>query len=163
MPHNKQISGVKLPSLEGYSLASAIRMAVAVSDKNEDEIAAAMGWGSSVSNRVFSNQDYWPTLPTIPRFCEVTGNTILAQWIVDNTNFLAVPAQPMDAPTLMADLRKMMREFSELLRESEKALEDGSISTAEARRVLNELDDIFSVGSAMTSRLQAVIQRKKGE
>ena len=123
-----------IPCLRGYSLPAAMRLAFALSGKSDDDIAAAMGWGSSVANRIFHNQDYWPSLPALPKLCVVLGNRVVPYWIMDNADYLVEKARPMDAPALFKALREMMRETAELLEAGEKALTDGRIETLEARR-----------------------------
>ncbi len=155
--------GGAVPNLRGYSLPAAMRMAFHLSGKPEDEIAAAMSWNKSTANRIFHNQDYWPSLPTLPKLCCVLGNAVIPRWIIDNADFLIDKAHPMQAPELFRDLRKMMAETARLIEEGEKALEDGRIVSQEARRILRALAEVFQVGGMMIAGLQAVIQDHKGE
>lgn len=151
-----------VPPLRGYSLPAALRMAFALSGKSDDEIAAQMGWSASTANRIFHNQDYWPSLPTLPKLCLVLGNDVVPRWIMENAEFIMQPARPMDAPALFKALRGMMRETAELLEQGESALNDNSIAVQEARRVLRELSDVFRVGGMMVAGLQAVLREGAG-
>lgn len=161
--HQKFPLGDTVPDLRGYSLAASMRMAFSFSGKSDDEIAAAMGWTKSTANRIFHNQDYWPSLPTLPRLCGVLSNMVIPRWILDNTDFLVGQIKPTDVPTLFSQLRQMMREVSELMEEGEKAMQDGKIVSLEARRILRELSDLFSVGGNMIAGLQAVIQSERDQ
>lgn len=67
----------QLPNLRGMSVAAAMRLAIAYSGKPDAEIAAVMGWSASVASRVFSNGDYWPSLPSLPLFYAAVGNVTL--------------------------------------------------------------------------------------
>ena len=154
-------SGLAVPDMRGWSVAAAFGLAVSLSGKSDEEIAGAMGWSGSVKSRAFSNKDYWPSLPTIPRFCEVVGNAVIARWIVDNTGFLAGQAAPSDGPALMRQIRGVLRATSGVMEEAEKALDDGKIVTPEARRILRELSDLFRAGGEMLAGLQAVIERER--
>lgn len=145
-----------IDSLKGFSLPAAFQMACALSRKSQDDIAAEMGWSISMSNRVFCNQDYWPTLASIPRFCQVVGNTILAQWIIENVNMgLDVPAA--DAKSLLAHMRKLLHECSRVIEEGEKALDDNTVDYCEARRMNKCIADLLGVVSTMFASLQANI------
>lgn len=146
-----------IPNMSGWSLPAALRLAFAMSDKTDDEIAAEMGWSRSTANRIFHNQDYWPSLPTLPKLCVVLGNIVIPCWIMDNAASMWGHAQPMDAPALFKALRRMMLEVARLLEEGERALEDGKIVSQEARRILRALADVFQVGGLMIAGLQAVI------
>lgn len=153
--------GRSIPNMRGYSLPAAMRLAFAFSNKSDDEIAAEMGWNRSTANRIFHNQDYWPSLPTLPKLCVVLGNAVIPRWIIDNSDFILGRAQPMDAPALFKALREMMKEVAQLLEEGERAFEDGQVVSQEARRVLRALEDVFQVGCMMVAGLQAVIQRDR--
>ena len=147
--------------MTGWAFSAAFRLAVSLSGKNDDEIAAAMGWSESVKNRIFHNHDYWPSLPTVPRLCAVLGNTIVARWIIDNANFLIRKVPPTDAPTLLRQLREAMKEFSDIMEHGQAALEDWHISRQEARRIIREMSDLMRVMGEMFAGLQAVILQDK--
>ena len=158
---NKFPLGNIVPDLAGMSLPAAVRMAISFSGKSDDDIAAAMHWGKSQSNRFFHSMDYWPSLPNIPRLCEVLGNTIIARWIVDNADFLVLRVPPTDAPALFRQLRDMLKEMSGLMDEAQKAMEDGVISGLEARRIIHDLTGLFRAGAAMLAGLQARLDHDK--
>jgi hypothetical protein len=149
------------PNLSGYSLPAAMRLAFALSGRADDDIAAAMGWSRTVAARIFSNLDYWPSLPSIPKLCTVLGNTIIPRWIIANSYCAPERSVPLDARGLFSALRQMMREMAELLESGEAALNDGQIESLEARRVIHDLTDIFHAGAVMLSGLQAVLDREK--
>ena len=151
-----------VPDMRGWAVQAAIRLAVSLSGKSDDDIAAEMGWTMSIKSRIFHNMDYWPSLPNIPKFCEVVGNAVIAAWVIDNANFLVKKTGPTDAPRLMRQLRELLRSLSDLLAEAEKALEDETIDSREARRVIRELLPLFCVGGEMLAGLQAVINQEKG-
>lgn len=155
--------GRSIPNMRGYSLPAAMRLAFSFCQKSDDEIAAEMGWNRSTANRIFHNQDYWPSLPTLPKLCVVLGNAVVPRWIIDNSDFILGRVQPLDAPALFKALRQMMQEVAGLLEEGERALDDGQVVSMEARRVLRALEDVLQVGCLMVAGLQAVIQRDKGE
>ena len=161
--YNEYPLGNAVPNMRGYSLPAALRMAFALSGKADDEIAAQMGWNKATANRIFHNQDYWPSLPTLPKLCVVLGNAVIPRWIIDNADFMLGRAQPMDAPSLFAALRRMIKEVAHLLEEGERALDDGKVVSVEARRILRALADVFQVGGIMIAGLSAVIQQDKGE
>lgn len=84
--------------LKGMSAFSALRLAVSLSGRADDEIAAAMNWSPRVANRIFSNDSYWPSFPTLPRLCAVLGNDILARWVTVNASVLPEHVDAVDAP-----------------------------------------------------------------
>lgn len=156
--HHKFPLGNTVPDLRGLSFAAAFGMAFNLSGKSEDEVSSAMRWSRATANRIFHNQDYRPSLPTVPKLSSILGNTIIARWIIDNADFLVEHAKPTDVPTLFRQLREMMQAVAGLLEEGEKAMQDGKIVPIEARRILRELADLFRVGGSMVVGLQSVIE-----
>lgn len=147
----------QFPNLRGMSVAAAMRLAIAYSGKPDVEIAAVMGWSASVASRVFSNGDYWPSLPSLPLFCEAVNNDIIPRWIMANMGVLAERAAPMDALSLLAGMGSLFREMADVAAAGQAALADGQVSPDEARRILRQLRDVFIVGGGMVARLQATI------
>lgn len=153
----KYLSDPGQESMRGWSLASALRLSIALSNKSDEEVAAEMGWSKSVENRFFHNQNYWPSLPTLPRYCRVVGNSVLLQWVLDNVEAELAQVQPMTAPEMLRHLQELIKELAEVLAEGQTALADHVIHPQEARRIIRELTDLFRVGASMMARLQAVI------
>lgn len=151
-----------IEELGGMSVQAAIRLSLAASGLPDDEIMAAMGWSRSTGNRIISNGDYWPSLPTLPRYCEVVGNFVVPYWVIANAHIVVGSFPEMDAPSLLAYVRKLMKEISDVLEESEKALADTKVDPAEARRVERKLEGVFSVTVPMLARLQATINAARG-
>ena len=127
-------------TLKGYSLVSAMRMAIAYSHKTEDEIAAGMDWGAASASRFFSSGDYWPALPNIPRLCRVLGNTIILQWLMDNTETGVQPVKPLDAPAMLQSLGGLFGRMGAIAREGQDVLADNEIDAAEALKGVGRLE-----------------------
>lgn len=151
-----------LDQLRGVSLQAALRLALATATKTEDEIAAAMGWSPAQQARFFRSHDYWPSLPNIPRFCAVMGNTVLPLWVIANTEFCETRSTPVDAAALLRGLGQMLTEMGGLAQDATKALEDGSVDELEAKRMLRRLRDIFTAGYTLVPRLQASLDEGNG-
>ena len=145
--------------LKGMSAFSALRLAVSLSGRADDEIAAAMNWSPRVANRIFSNDSYWPSFPTLPRLCAVLGNDILARWVTVNAAVLPEPVDAVDAPTLFTIMVELFGEMGDVAGEGRRALEDGSISELDARRILRELRGVLDKGAEFMGRLQANLEQ----
>ena len=131
---------------------SGIRTAIAYSHKTEDEIAAGMDWGAASASRFFSSGDYWPALPNIPRLYRVLGNTIILQWLMDNTETGVQPVKPLDAPA-------MLQSLGEIAREGQDVLADNEIDAAEARRMIRRVQALLAEGESLLAGLQANVER----
>lgn len=147
--------------LRGMSVPAMLRLALSFSDKSDDEIAAEMGWSEAQKKGFFSSRDYWPSLPNLPRLSRVVGNSIIARWILENSNFAGQNSRPMSAQALFTHLREILKEVSRLMEEGEKALEDNRISKQEARRILRPIENLLFTACSMFSGLQAVIDAEK--
>lgn len=145
--------------LKGMSAFSALRLAVSLSGRADDEIAAAMNWSPRVANRIFSNDSYWPSFPTLPRLCAVLGNDILARWVTVNAAVLPEHVDAVDAPTLVTLMGELFGEMGDVAGEGRRALEDGSISELDVRRILRELRGVLDKGAEFMGRLQANLEQ----
>ena len=131
--------------LTRMSLLDALNLALVLSGKNIDHVAAEMGWQPSNARRIFSSDDYWPTLPNLARLCVVLGNTILLDWLATQAEAggCRLAFEALDAKGLLLSMGDMFKELGEAAAECRKALEgDQSISQAEARRLVRKLRDL---------------------
>ena len=131
--------------LKGMSAFSALRLAVSLSGRADDEIAAAMNWSPRVANRIFSSA--------------VLGNDILARWVTVNAAVLPEHVDAVDAPTLVTLMGELFGEMGDVAGEGRRALEDGSISDLDARRILRELRGVLDKGAEFMGRLQANLEQ----
>lgn len=149
-------------SLRGMSLQAAFRLAVAVSRKSDSDIATAMGWSKSVEYRVFSNENYYPSLPNLVTFCDAVGNTIIAQWVMANFNAIADHFCPIDAVKLLSSMGSLFARMGAVAKEGEAALaNDGKVDAAEAKRILRKMQDLVCECSGMMACLQASVEAEK--
>lgn len=144
--------------LDKLSLYDAIQLSVGRSGKTRDEIAAEVGWAASNANRIFSSENYWPSLPTVARFCVACGNTLLLDWLHTQVRLggLRFDPEPMDATTLVLSMGRMFRELGDVARVGERSVADGIISPDEARRLIRELHGLMEEVTATLSGLHAV-------
>lgn len=153
---------IRPETLRGMSLQAAFRLAVAMSRKSDSEIATAMGWSKSVEYRVFSNANYYPSLPNLVTFCDAVGNAIIAQWVMANFNAIAHHTDPIDAVKLLASMGSLFARMGAVAKEGEAALaDDGKVDAAEARRILRKMQDLVCECSGMMACLQARVEVEK--
>lgn len=148
-------------SLRGMSLQAAFRLAVAMSRKSDSDIATAMGWSKSVEYRVFSNENYYPSLPNLVTFCDAVGNTIIAQWVMANFCAVADHCDPIDAVKLLSSMGSLFARMGAVAKEGEAALADGTVEAAEAKRILRKVQDLVCECSGMMACLQARVEAEK--
>ena len=145
-------------NLDSLSLYDAIQLSVTQSGKTRDEIAAEVGWGASNANRIFSSENYWPSLPTVARFCVACGNTLLLDWLHAQVRLggLKFDPEPMDAASLVLSMGRMFRELGDVARVGERSVADGDISPGEARQLIGELYELIEEAMSALSGLHAV-------
>lgn len=149
--------------LASYSLPAIMRMAVAMSGRSDDDIISAMGWETKYGYRMLNPQEnYWPGMPSLPRFCMVLGNDIIPRWICATAQNVAkaqdVP--PMDAENMVRALAALFAELGDVARQGQNAIaNDGRIYVHEARRIRRELEDLLRVGADVMEHLAAVKER----
>ncbi|WP_457571528.1 phage regulatory CII family protein [Desulfovulcanus sp.] len=147
-----------MEDLKNISLFDAINMAVAKSGYSRDEIGALMGWTPAATKRIFSTDNYWPSLPTIPKLCSVLGNSILVDWLKVHTDeyLQQIQIQNLDAPGLVKELGQLFKELGDVALEGNRAVEDGQITTREARRIIKELYDVANKAMEMIGGLRGI-------
>ena len=147
-----------MEDLRRISLFDAINLAVAKSGYSRDEIGALMGWTPAATNRIFSTDNYWPSLPTIPKLCFVLGNSILVDWLKVHTDeyLQQLHTENLDAQSLIKELGRLFKEIGDVALEGNKAIEDGQITTREARRIIRELYDVVNKALEMIGGLRGI-------
>ena len=145
-------------NLKKISLLDAMQLAVAASGKSRDDIGAEMGWSPTVTNRIFSTDNYWPSLPSIPRLCFVMGNTIVADWILANAEeyLKKQPEISLDAPGLIQELGRLFKEIGDVATQAERSVEDDKLTRLEARRIIRELYDVINKAMDMIAGLRGI-------
>lgn len=146
------------PDLERLGLYDALQLALSLSGKSVDDVAAEMGWGLSNANRIFSRENYWPTLPNLARLCTVLGNTVLLEWLHAQAEAcgLRFDAEDVDATGLVLALGRLFKEMSDVAKEGAEAVKDGKIDQGEARRILRELRDVAVEVRRLTTSLRKI-------
>jgi|GEM_PF-1596656 len=145
--------------LSRMSLPAAFAIALSISPASRDEIEAGMGWSPDTAARIFNPSDnYWPSLPTLPRLCRVLGNSVMADWIALRAGLRPHEEHtaPLDVPAMLQGMEALMREFADITREAGAALGDGNLDAAEARRILREFCSLLAAASPLIAGLQAV-------
>jgi hypothetical protein len=135
-------------------LPDVIAQMVADSGKHRDDIAAEVGWSSSVSSRIFNpSESYWPSLPTVPRFCVACGSTLLIDWLVAQVEIGAVELEPdeLDWVGLLLGLTEMEKELGDVAKEVRRAIDPKGaqgrdLSRTEAKRIIREVQDVITRG-----------------
>jgi hypothetical protein len=145
--------------LTKLSFPAVMSMALAQSRLSRDDVAAEMGWSPSMASRTFTESDnYWPQLPSVPHLCAVLGNTLILEWMLANANALACPLRPapLDPETMVLRMGRLFREMSDVAKVGSRAVEDGEITTSEARRIIKELRDLNSELMEMMAAAEAI-------
>ncbi len=171
-------------SLEGMSLSMAFGLAVSSSDLSRETIADYMGWTPDKAARFFNgNDDYWPSLPHLPRLCQVLGNTILTEWaetkaqrlhakhgkgFAEYTNIgtgrgLEKAQEALTVNNTLSSLTSLSKEFTDVLKVCGEAVLDGDIDAKEARRIVRELEQVVGAATAMMVKADCLCQQLQGK
>ncbi|UIJ36907.1 hypothetical protein LWC08_09155 [Desulfobaculum bizertense] len=146
------------PNLSQMSLPAAMQLAESLSGLSRDEISAAMGWNPCNGSRVLNpNDPYWPSLPNLPKFCAVVGNTVLLDWAKAQLSEGALHRlEPMDASSFIMGLGQLFKEMADVAEVGGKCVQDGDVSPQDAKKIMRELLDVLQKGQEMFIRLDAV-------
>jgi hypothetical protein len=143
----------KTIDLRHLSLSDVIALMVAGAGKHADDLAAEVGWSASVASRIFNpSESYWPSLPTVPKFCAACGSTLLIDWLVAQIEIGAVEIDPdaMDWQGMLLALTDMEKELGDVAQAIRTAIApdegDGKrrVSRTEAKRIIREVQDVIT-------------------
>ncbi len=145
--------------LETLHLGDVLNAQVRASRLTWDEVAVGVGWSTSNVDRIQNPSDnYWPTLPTIVKFCLVTRSTLILDHLqarVAAEGFEAVP-EAVDCEGLVFEMGGLFRELGDVAREGERAVADRNIDPGEARRLIRELYDVINRAMGLIRGLRVV-------
>jgi hypothetical protein len=129
------------PSLVDLSLGDALHLALRLSGKTAEEVGAQMGWTPGNTSRIFGAENYWPTLPNIPKLCVVLGNYVLIDWIREQAEAggLKHDFDALDSPRLLQEYGQLFRDLGDMAKAGEHALADGHINNCDAKTLIRKL------------------------
>lgn len=142
-------------SLENMSLLDALSLARMQSGKSIEDVAAEMGWTMSNANRIFASDNYWPTLPNIPKLCEKLGNTILIDWLLVQAEQGGLEKEfgEFDWVELLEALNQFSADVGALHEEAAEVVKDREIDSHEARRMRRKIRLVLIRGVSMLNGL----------
>lgn len=159
-----------MQSLANLSFASALDLALGESRLGREDVGHAMGWSVSKTSRVFCHDDnYWPSMPSIPQLCQVLGNDVLLDWLRVNVNELRIGRHDrapilseLELFQLLSEIGKEMGEVNKAVNDAlSKKSESGSdISRAESNRIIRESYDVLSRYRELIAAMRAVQEEK---
>lgn len=126
-------------NLKGMSVKSAFQLAIAQSNKTQEEIMDKMGWTPTVTSRFFSFDGYLPTYSSIPKLCQVLGNTVLVDWLVENLESAEKIKTPISSRELLESIVELAEKYGKLAEEAKKSVEDDEISQSDAKKILKKV------------------------
>lgn len=143
------------------SLPAALSVAVSMSGKDADAICAAMNWSPKIGYRILNPQDdYWPSLPSLPRLCGVLQNFVIPRWIIisSQANYpMTFDVLPLNAERMIVRLAELFDNLGRVASEGKKALDDdGEIDVAEARRIRKRVETLMATASQIINELDAI-------
>lgn len=123
------------------SLYDALHLALLLSRKSRDEVAASMRWSPGNADRIFATENYWPTLPNIARLCIVLGNNVLIDWLHAQAHAGGVKHDfsALNCGALLLEMNQLMRDLGDAAKECERAVADKTLQPAEASRLIKRL------------------------
>ncbi|MFI3270555.1 MAG: hypothetical protein R3Y11_00395 [Pseudomonadota bacterium] len=168
--------------LETMSLPVAFSLAVSSSVLSRETIANYMGWTPDKAARFFNkNDDYWPSLPHLPKLCHVLGNTILPEWAFSVANKMhrehakgyeyahSAPQgdqrsaqEVLTVNNTLSSLTSLSKEFTDVLKVCGEAVLDGDIDAKEARRIVRELEQVVGAATTMMVKADRLCQQLQG-
>lgn len=151
-----------MKNLQHLTFASALDLALGESKLCREDVGNAMGWSASKTSRIFNAEDnYYPTMPSIPRLCTVLGNDVILDWLRINTNELRLGkhdcAPKLSQLELLQLLSEISKEVGDVNREINKALSnDNTVDKSESKRIIREAYDVLSRYRELIAAMRAI-------
>ncbi|GAB6066036.1 hypothetical protein JCM9492_11280 [Aquifex pyrophilus] len=119
-------------NLRSLSFKTALRIAKENAGMTLEEISEKTGISLSQLQRYFSEDDYYPSPPKIVAISRALGTKLLAEWFL---------AQVSDLEGEFKGYFSVVKEIEDVISEIVKALEDGTITEMERRKLLKEAEE----------------------
>lgn len=148
-------------NLKGMSVKSAFHLAIANTDKTQEEIMDQMGWTPTVMSRFLSFDGYLPSFSTIPKLCKVLGNTIIVDWLIANLESAENKHEPMDARDLLLAVATLAEKFGNVATECRSASLDDTITIAEAKRIIRKVKTLSQELSNFYLKLDPILYEEE--
>ena len=146
--------------LKLMSLADVLGLQVRRSGKTWEDVAAVCGWPAGVTNRIRQpDDDYWPTLPRLPRFCVATKSTLVCKWIQAQAEAGGLKyrdPEPFDCMNALKALADLTIELGDVANEIREAVHNKTIDHQEAKRILRKLYDLCGGCMSMIAGMRAI-------
>lgn len=149
-------------NLKGMSVKSAFQLAIAQSNKTQEEIMDKMGWTPSITSRFFSFDGYLPTYSSIPKLCHILGNTVLVDWLVENLDPAEKVKEPINSRELLVSVVELAEKYGNLAEEAKKAAEDNDISQSDAKKILKKVRILSQELSDFYIKLDPILYEEEG-
>jgi hypothetical protein len=117
--------------------------------------AAVQGWFD------LRRRDYWPSTIFLPALCRVLGNSIIIDWLVEQTRDVASCELEASTGNLLASLPGVVKQFGLLGERVGVAVEDGAVTPREARDILGEVAGLRAHLDNLESLLSSLAEQAK--
>lgn len=148
------------PGLHTLDAVDAFRLAVQSSHLSVRDISRLMGWSESFARRVYSAEKFYPSFEDLPKFCAVTGNMVIIQWLMARAAFYGLnpERQSVDCRALLLRVTGVFAEVGDVAGEARAAVQDDLLEPRELRRLLLALQTVLEDGCNLVADLRAQLQ-----
>lgn len=142
--------------LANLDAIDAFKLAIENSDKDLPTIAKDMKWSESQARRVFSTDNYFPSIVHLPRFCHVVGNNLILQWLQAKSMVYGLPEKDrnIDCENLVFRIGRLFGEVGDVGRKGQDAIADGKLEPHELREIITEVKDVLTEGMELVGDLR---------
>lgn len=153
------------PGLHAIEAVDAFKLAMQSSHLSFREISRLMGWSETFARRVFSAEKFYPSFENLPKFCAVTGNMVIIQWLLAKAAVHGLnPEHPsVDCRALLLRVTDIFADAGDVAAKARAAVKDSLLRPHEIRRLLSALQVVLEDGCALLGDLRAQVQRQGAE
>ena len=140
------------------ALIDVLNLMVRSSGRSWEEVGELVGWGMANLGKIRDpGQNYWPTLPMIPKFCAHTKSELIVDWLHVQAKAagLLFDTPQVDCQTLVAALGRLFADMGKLAEEGGEAVADSKLELHEVRALLRCLLTLVNEALGLLGGLRA--------
>lgn len=146
---------VNVPNLDDISFNQALELAKALSGRSYEELSWETQIPKSTLQRMFTDNDYHPGAPNIPKICDALGNNLLIEWFVAQVDgHLIVNEVDLTTVSVGVLVSQSTKEQSDILSKYSQAMNDGKLDIAELEMLQIEVEESIIVNEKLLMKIR---------
>ncbi len=142
--------------LAGMHPKEPFRLAVFGSGKSPAQLCKDIGCSDSWLRRVLDDENFYPSYPRLPRFCQATGSDLPLRWLIARGGETA-GGPALSADELLAAMVAMQAKLGEAGAAALDAAKDGLLDPWEIKRQMGTMTPLLHAALGLMAKLRSAL------